>query len=76
MYDIISSYNSWLMESEIPKLCLYAHPGAIIAEKEVEYIKQNFPNTKMVDIGEGIHYVQEDNPHRIGEEVAKWFQKL
>ena len=76
MYDIISSYNSWLMESEIPKLCLYAHPGAIIAEKEVKYIKENFPNTKMADIGEGIHYVQEDNPHRIGEEVAKWFQKL
>jgi haloalkane dehalogenase len=76
MFDIISSYNSWLMESEIPKLCLYAHPGAIITEKEVEYIKENFPHTKLVDIGEGIHYVQEDNPHRIGEEVAKWFQML
>ena len=76
MYEIISAYNKWLSESDIPKLCLYAHPGAIIMGKEVDYIKERFPNTKMVDIGEGIHYVQEDNPHLIGEELAKWYREL
>jgi hypothetical protein len=29
-----------------------------------------------VDIGEGLHFVQEDNPHLIGEELAKWYQAL
>jgi haloalkane dehalogenase len=76
MYEIISAYNKWLTESDIPKLCMYAHPGAIIMDKEVEYIKERFPNTKMVDIGEGIHYVQEDNPHGIGDELAKWYREL
>jgi haloalkane dehalogenase len=76
MYEIVSAYNKWLTESDTPKLCLYAHPGAIIMKKEVEYIKENFPNTKMVDIGDGIHYVQEDNPHLIGNEIAKWFKEL
>lgn len=76
VYDKVVAYNKWLMESDIPKLCFYAHPGAIIREDAVAYIKNNFPNTKMVDIGEGIHYLQEDNPHLIGSELAKWYQAL
>ncbi|RMH87866.1 MAG: haloalkane dehalogenase, partial [Calditrichaeota bacterium] len=33
-------------------------------------------NLHSVDIGRGIHYLQEDNPHGIGEAVAKWYQRL
>jgi len=76
MYEIITAYNKWLTQSQIPKLCFYAHPGAIIREDGVEYIKNNLPNTKMVDVGEGIHYIQEDNPHLIGKEIADWYQKI
>lgn len=76
VHKIIEEYIKWLEKTEIPKLCLYAHPGAIIKEKEVEYIRDNFPNTKMVSIGKGIHFLQEDNPHRIGEEIAKWYKTL
>jgi haloalkane dehalogenase len=76
VHDIITSYNKWLTASEIPKLCLYAHPGAIIKKKEVAYISNSFPNTTMVDIGKGIHYLQEDNPDAIGHEIAKWIQKI
>jgi len=76
IYDVIVAYNKWLTETDIPKLCLYAHPGAIITEKEVEYIKRSFPNTKMVDIGKGKHYLQEDSPHIIGKEIVKWYSKI
>ena len=50
----------------------YAHPGAIILKDTVEYIKSNFSNMKTVDIGEGLHFIQEDNPHQIGEEIG-WY---
>ena len=76
VHDIIASYNKWLTETNIPKLCLYAHPGAIIKKKEVAYIESHFPNTKMVDIGKGLHYLQEDHPHVIGQEVAKWLDEI
>ena len=76
VYEKVAAYSEWLKESDIPKLCFYAHPGGLIREDGVEYIRKNFPNTKMIDIGEGIHFVQEDNPHLIGEEIAKWYQKL
>jgi len=76
VHDIIAAYNKWLTETDIPKLCLYAHPGAIITEENVEYVQKNIPNTKTVDVGEGIHYLQEDNPDIIGKELAKWFHEI
>ena len=76
VYEIITAYNKWLKTSDVPKLCLYAHPGAIITKKEVELIRDSFPNTKMVDIGRGKHYIQEDSPDIIGKEIATWFQEL
>ena len=60
----------------LSKLSLYAHPGAIVQEEDTIYIKNNFSNTKMIDIGEGRHFIQEDNPHLIGSELAKWYTEL
>jgi haloalkane dehalogenase len=76
MHEIIDNYNKWLTTSDIPKICLYAHPGAIITKKQVEYIGNKFPNTKLVDIGKGRHYLQEDQPHTIGKEIAKWVNEI
>ena len=76
VYEVISSYNQKLQESEVPKLLFYATPGGIIDSKTVDWCRQNLKNLKVVDIGDGIHFIQEDNPHLIGEELAKWFQDL
>ena len=75
-YTIIKAYEKWLKESNIPKLFFYAYPGAIILEDTVEFINNNFSNIKSVDIGKGLHYIQEDNPHLIGEEIAKWYKEI
>ena len=75
-YENIKAYGEWLMQTNLPKLFFYAHPGAIILKETVEYIKNNFSNMKSVDIGKGLHYIQEDNPHLIGEEIAMWYKKI
>ena len=76
VYEVISNYNQKLQESEVPKLLFYATPGGIIDSKTVDWCRQNLKNLKVVDIGDGIHFIQADNPHLIGEELAKWFQGL
>lgn len=70
---VVNDYNQWLQETLIPKICFYATPGMLIPIDEVPWIAQNFPNITMVDLGEGIHFVQEDNPHKIGSELKKWY---
>ena len=76
MHELISAYSQKLQESDIPKLLFYATPGGIITSQVLDWCKQNFKNLETVDIGAGIHYLQEDNPHKIGEELAKWLQSL
>ena len=75
-YEIIKSYGEWLLKTDLPKLFFYANPGGILKKENVEWVKNNFSNLKSVDIGEGIHFVQEDNPHLIGSELSKWYQTL
>jgi haloalkane dehalogenase len=76
VHEVISTYNQKLQESEIPKLLFSATPGGLIDNKTVEWCKQNFKNLNVSDIGDGIHYLQEDNPHLIGEELSKWYLNL
>ena len=33
-------------------------------------------STRSGGIGPGRHYLQEDNPHLIGEELAKWIEQV
>ncbi len=42
----------------------------------LDWSKQNLKNLKTVRIGAGIHYLQEDNPHGIGEAIAEWFKRI
>ena len=70
---VVDDYHQWLQETEIPKICFYTEPGQLIPIDEVPWIEENFPNITMVDIGKGVHFVQEDNPHTIGRELKKWY---
>lgn len=74
--NVVDSYHRFLQETKIPKICFYSTPGMLIRKDDANWISENFPNTTMVDIGEGVHYVQEDNPHQIGEELSNWYRRL
>ena len=76
VHNIVASYNQWLQETDLPKLLFYATPGAIIMEPLVGWCQQFLSNLTMIDIGPGVHYLQEDNPHLIGRELAQWVQAL
>jgi haloalkane dehalogenase len=74
--EAVTVYNQWLQRPEAPKLLLYANPGGLVLAPVVEWCRRNLKNLSTVDIGQGIHYVQEDNPHGIGSALAEWYEKL
>lgn len=76
VHEIVANYNRWLQGTRLPKLLFYATPGGIITESGVQWCKSHLKNLKAVHIGPGIHYLQEDNPHLIGEELAAWYRSL
>lgn len=71
---IALNYFNWLKGSEIPKLLLYAKPGVQIRERQLKVYQQSFPNLETVYVGKGKHYIQEDQPGKIGEALAAWFK--
>ena len=74
--EIVTAYSEWLRETELPKLLLHATPGGLIREPVVQMLKQALPNLETVHIGPGVHFVQEDNPHGIGEAIRDWYRRL
>jgi haloalkane dehalogenase len=73
---IVEDYSRELQISDLPKLLFYGDPGGVINSKMVAWCEQRMKNLKAVNIGRGIHYLQEDNPHLIGQELADWYRRL
>ena len=76
VHEAIATNYEKLQQSELPKLLFTATPGGIIDESAAKRAKQQLKNLTVVDIGPGIHYLQEDNPHLIGSELVKWHGSL
>ena len=76
VHGIVNNYSQWLQQTDLPKLFFYASPGGIIDEAGAAWVKQNFSNLTSYDMGPGIHFVQEDNPHFIGEKLSEWYSGL
>jgi len=72
----VGAYAAWLGQTPMPKLLLSAQPGALIPPEYAQALSEHLPNLQVVDIGPGVHYVQEDNPDGIGQAVASWLQNL
>ena len=76
MVRAVATYNQWLQETELPKLLFHGTPGALVPAPLIEWCRQHLENFSTVAIGLGIHYLQEDNPHLIGSELAHWYKGL
>jgi haloalkane dehalogenase len=73
---IVAAYSAWLQSADLPKLLFFGHPGGIIGEDGLAWCRENIRRLETVDIGPGVHYLQEDAPHLIGRELAAWYDRI
>ena len=76
VYDIVDGYSKWMGKTDTPMILFYGTPGGTIQKNGLEWCQNTIKNLDVVDIGPGIHFLQEDNPHLIGEVLANWFRRL
>ena len=76
MAAIVGDYATWLSACDVPKLLLYARPGAILRKELVGWCRAHMRKLTTVDIGPGLHFVQEDRPHAIGAALGTWYRGL
>jgi haloalkane dehalogenase len=65
---VVDDYSRWLATSAIPKLFINADPGSILVGRQREFCR-SWPNQSEVTV-RGLHFIQEDSPHEIGQAVA------
>jgi len=76
VHDIVDSYRSYLAATDLPKLLLYARPGALIGAEEVAWCQKTLSNLSTAEVGEGLHFLPEDQPDDIGRALAGWLDTL
>lgn len=72
----VKAYGAWLAQTDLPKLHLYASPGALNPPAVAEHLAESLKNIESIFVGGGIHYIQEDEPEIIGRAVADWLRRL
>lgn len=73
--DVVATaeaYMGWLRESPVPKLLFWGTPGILVTPTDAARYEKTLPNLRAIDIGAGLHYLQEDNPDLIGRSIAEW----
>jgi haloalkane dehalogenase len=73
---IVTAYNQWLQASSLPKLLLAADPGVLCQAPVVEWCRRSLTHLEIVSVGAGLHFIQEDNPNFIGDELARWYLRI
>ncbi len=68
--------GEWLRASTIPKLLFYAEPGALIPYPVVKELSNRLDNLEIRFVGAGLHFLQEEHPHVIGQGLRDWLRRL
>ena len=58
----------------VPKLLLHLSDDFLIDRRDVEWIRPNYADTTIHNMGPGGHFMQEFNPDGIGQAIAIWME--
>lgn len=76
VFDIVTQYEKWLLESRVPKLFFYCEDGPLITGDKMRWYMERTTNATSVDVGDAGHFLQEDRPALIRGEILKWLPKV
>jgi len=71
----VNDAHAALAASRYPKLLFVGQPGALISPAFAESFGAGLKNCRVVHLGAGAHYLQEDHPEMIGRAVAEWIAR-
>jgi haloalkane dehalogenase len=75
-YATIEKAHAALTRATYPKLLFSADPGALVPPAVAEDFARRLPNCRLVKLGSGKHYLQEDHPKLIAREVADFIAEI
>jgi haloalkane dehalogenase len=76
VYSTLEQAHRALEQSSYPKLLFVGNPGSLVSPAFAEKFAKGLKNCKVVQLGSGLHYLQEDHAEIIGTTVKEWLLEL
>jgi haloalkane dehalogenase len=76
VYATLEAAHAALKSSRYPKLLFVGDPGALVSPEFAERFAATLHDCKVVQLGAGLHFLQEDHPETIGRSVAGWIAEI
>jgi len=76
VYATLEAAHATLATSTYPKLLFAADPGALVSPALAEELARKLHDCRLVRLGAGVHFLQEDHPETIGRSVAAFIAEV
>jgi haloalkane dehalogenase len=76
VYATLEQAHAALAASCYPKLLFAADPGALVSPAFARDFASRLHDCRLVELGRGIHFLQEDHPDTIGREVSAFIAEI
>jgi haloalkane dehalogenase len=72
VYATLEAAHAALRQSDFPKLLFVGTPGALVSPDFAHRFAASLKHCHVLQLGSGLHYLQEDHPDAIGHAIAGW----
>ncbi|MBW8815594.1 MAG: haloalkane dehalogenase [Caulobacterales bacterium] len=76
VWERLTAAHAALRASTYPKVLFAGDPGALVSPEFARTFAAGLRDCRVVMLGEGRHYLQEDHPETIGREVAHEIERM
>jgi haloalkane dehalogenase len=76
VYATLEKAHAALAASRYPKLLFAADPGALVSPEFARNFAAELHDCRLVELGKGAHFLQEDHPDTIGRTVADFITEV
>ncbi|MEM6379277.1 MAG: haloalkane dehalogenase, partial [Bacteroidota bacterium] len=66
----------FMTTTQIPKYMPHGDPGFNVSDADYEFWITLMPNATHETVGSGLHFLQEDEPHKLGIAIRSWVDRL
>jgi haloalkane dehalogenase len=75
VYALMEEAHRALERSTYPKLLFVGNPGALISPAFAKEFVNKLKHCTVVELGSGLHYLQEDHPNAMGASIEAWLRE-
>ena len=73
--QLMEDIQAFMGQTDMPVLLTYAEPGVLVPPQAVPFYSNLIGDLEAVFIGQGLHFIQEDQPVAIDRAIADWIRR-